>query len=122
MPTFWEKLLWAEHVLMLSTKWQKKNKCQDLRNTSASVKHGGGNVMAWACMAARGPMDLVFIDVRTEDRPHRSSIDPYRYAISFTDDYSGLSFQSFVYFLKHKKDAAKAFEGFLADTAPYGIR
>ncbi|KAH8344912.1 hypothetical protein KR067_010610, partial [Drosophila pandora] len=28
----------------------------------AMVKHGGGNVMVWACMSASGVGNLVFID------------------------------------------------------------
>ena len=45
------------------------------------------------------------------------SIEGYRYAMSFTDDYSGAMT---VYFLKSKSDAVKATERFLADSAPYG--
>lgn len=41
----------------------------------------------------------------------------FQYAISFTDDYSGIVF---IYFLKHKNQATKAFEKFLADCAPHG--
>jgi len=49
-------------------------------------------------------------------------IDPesregYRYALSFTDDYSSAVFVSC---LKHKSDTVEAIERFLADTAPYG--
>ena len=49
-------------------------------------------------------------------------IDPvakegFRYAMAFTDDYSGAVF---VYFLKSKSDTVKATERFLADSSPYG--
>ena len=49
-------------------------------------------------------------------------IDPqsregFKYALSFTDDYSSAVF---VYFLKNKSDTVQATERFLADTAPYG--
>jgi len=43
--------------------------------------------------------------------------DGYKYAIIFTDDFSGCLL---TYFLKSKSDAAKATERFLADVAPYG--
>lgn len=46
------------------------------------------------------------------------SKDGYRFAVSFTDDFSSAVF--FVYFLKQKSDAVYATEKFLADTAPYG--
>lgn len=41
----------------------------------------------------------------------------YRYAIAFTDDYSGMIFP---YFLKTKSAATKATEKFIADCAPHG--
>ena len=43
--------------------------------------------------------------------------DGFRYAVIFTDDYSGCLF---TYFIKEKSDAVKATEKFLADIAPYG--
>lgn len=39
------------------------------------------------------------------------------YAISFSDDYSGIIF---VYFLKQKSDTTRITERFLANSAPYG--
>ena len=43
--------------------------------------------------------------------------DGYRYAIAFTDDYSGMIFP---YFIKAKSDTTKATEKLIADVAPYG--
>ena len=41
----------------------------------------------------------------------------YRFALSFTDDYSSAVF---VYFLKNESDTTQPKEKFLADTAPCG--
>ena len=48
---------------------------------------------------------------------HPIAKEGFKYAISFTDDYSGVVF---VYFLKQKSDAYKACERFIADCAPQG--
>ena len=43
--------------------------------------------------------------------------DGFKYAIVFTDDYSG---SMFTYFIKEKSDATRAKEKILAATSPYG--
>lgn len=43
--------------------------------------------------------------------------DKFRYALAFTDDYSGTVF---VYFLKEKNNTVKATEKFIADITPSG--
>lgn len=48
---------------------------------------------------------------------HTESIDDHKYAISFTDNYSGAMS---VYFLKKKSDTVQATKKFLAEVAPYG--
>lgn len=45
-----------------------------IQHTTSSVKHGGGSVMAWACMAANGTGSLVFIDDVTADKSSRKAI------------------------------------------------
>ena len=42
--------------------WRKKNTELETSNLQATVKHGGGGVMVWGCMAASGVGELVFID------------------------------------------------------------
>lgn len=39
-----------------------------IQSTPHSVKHGGGSVLAQACMASNGTGSLVFIDDMTKDR------------------------------------------------------
>ncbi len=39
---------------------EKERNAHDPKHTTSSVKHGGGSVMAWACMAASGTGSLVF--------------------------------------------------------------
>ena len=61
------------------------------------------------------PLELVHTDLAGPIEP--ISQDGHKYAISFTDDFSGAVS---VYFLKKKSDATLATEKFLADSAPYG--
>ncbi len=42
--------------------WRKKGTAKDPKHTASSVKHGGGGVMACACMAVSGTGPLNFTD------------------------------------------------------------
>ena len=64
---------------------------------------------------ATKPLEFVHTDLAGPVDPIAK--DGYRFAINFVDDYSGVNC---VYFLKHKGEAYKALEKFLADTAPFG--
>ncbi len=61
------------------------------------------------------PLELVHSDLAGPIHPIAK--EGFKYAMVFTDDYTGAIF---VYFLKHKSDAVKACEKFFADSAPYG--
>ncbi len=41
---------------------EKKGTANDPKDTASSVKHGGGVVMVWACMAVSGTGPLIFTD------------------------------------------------------------
>lgn len=42
--------------------WRSKNQEYEEKNIISTVKHGGGSVMVWGCMAASGVGNLVFIE------------------------------------------------------------
>ena len=65
---------------------------------------------------ASAPLELVHTDLAGPITP--VARDGFKYAISFIDDYSGVTF---MYFLKQKSDTIAATERFLADVAPYGF-
>lgn len=67
--SFWEKCLFTDEckIEIFGRKksqkiWRGKNKEYDENNVTKTVKHGGGSVMVWGCMAASGVGNLVFID------------------------------------------------------------
>ncbi|KAJ8044729.1 Copia protein [Holothuria leucospilota] len=61
------------------------------------------------------PLGLVHTDLAGPIEP--VSKEGFKYAMAFTDDFSGAVF---VYFLKSKRDVISATEKFLADSAPFG--
>ena len=60
-------------------------------------------------------MEMVHTDLAGPISP--PSREGHRYVISFTDDFSGVTF---VYFMKTKDESVQRAERFLADSAPYG--
>ena len=68
-----------------------------------------------ARVKSEAPLELVHTDLAGPIEP--TSREGFKYAISFTDDYSGVVF---LYFLKSKSDTVIATEKFLADSAPHG--
>ena len=63
---------------------------------------------------AASTFELIHTDLAGPIEP--ADINGHRYAITFTDDFSGAIF---VYFLKTKKDTVSAAKKFIADTAPH---
>ena len=57
--------------------WRRLGTAHDPKNTTSSVKHGGGRVMAWACMASKGIASLVFMDDVTEGRSRQMNSEVY---------------------------------------------
>ena len=73
-PAFWKKVLWTDETKVnlfqcdgKQKVWRKKNMANNYKHTSATVKHGGGSVMAWACCATSGTGSIVFLDDVLED-------------------------------------------------------
>lgn len=68
-PQFWEKVLFSDEskfcifgIKGRKLVWRKQGTAFDKQNLVPTVKHGGGGVMVWGCMAANGVGRLTFID------------------------------------------------------------
>uniref|UniRef100_A0A3B5Q0B9 Transposase n=2 Tax=Xiphophorus maculatus TaxID=8083 RepID=A0A3B5Q0B9_XIPMA len=86
---FWKSILWTDETKInlyqndgKKKVWRRKGTAHDPKHTTSSVKHGGGNVMAWACMAFNGTGSLVFIDDITADKSSRMNSEVYRDILS----------------------------------------
>ncbi len=56
----------------------KKVTAKDPKHTASSVKHGGGVVMAWTCMAVSGTGPLNFTDDLMYDDSRRINLEGYK--------------------------------------------
>ncbi len=57
--------------------WRKKGTANDPKHTAFSVKHGGGGVIAWACMAVSGTGPLIFTDDLMYNDCSRMNLEGY---------------------------------------------
>ncbi len=57
---------------------EKKGTANNPKHTASSVKHGGGGVMAWACMAVSGTGPLIFTDDLMYDNSSRMNLKGYK--------------------------------------------
>ena len=67
----WEKVMWSDEtkielIGINSTRrvWRKRNAEYNPKNTIPTVKHGGGNLMLWGCLSAKGTGRLQRIEGR----------------------------------------------------------
>lgn len=68
-PNFWENILYSDESKfeIFGAKkppkiWRAKNEAFLDKCVTSTIKHGGGSVMVWGCMAASGVGNLVFIE------------------------------------------------------------
>lgn len=66
---FWESVLFSDEskfcifgIKGRKLVWRKSGTAFDKENLVPTVKHGGGGIMVWGCMAAKGVGNLVFIE------------------------------------------------------------
>ena len=78
---FWNNILWTDET-KINLYQNDTRTAHDPKHTTSSVKHGGGCVMAWACMAASGTGSLVFIDDVTADKSSRMNSEVFRTILS----------------------------------------
>ncbi len=62
--------------------WRKKGTANNSKITASSVKHGGGGVMALACMSVSGTGPLNFTDDLMYDDSSRINLDHLAYQYS----------------------------------------
>ena len=106
-----EDVLKLEHAVDgMKIVGKKRNECE-VCVKGKMTNHVGKNPRE----RATSPLKLVHTDLAGPIMP--ASTEGFKYAISFTDDFSGAMF---VYFLKNKSETVKATEKFLADSAPFG--
>ncbi|KAK3545335.1 hypothetical protein QTP70_004062 [Hemibagrus guttatus] len=67
----WENVIWSDETKIelfgknsTSCVWRRKNAELHPKNTIPTVKHGGGNIMLWACFSAKGPGQLTRVKER----------------------------------------------------------
>ena len=119
---FWNNILWTDETKINLYQndgkrrvWRSKGTAHDPKHTTSSVKHGGGSVMASACMAANGTGSLVFIDGVTADKSSRMNSEVFRAILSahFQPNASELIGRCFTVQMdndaKHTAKATKAF-------------
>lgn len=51
---------------------------EQMQSAASCVKHGGANVIAWACMAADGMSSFVLINDDSADRSIKTNSEVYR--------------------------------------------
>lgn len=68
-PMFWERVIFTDECKFMvfggdgrAKVWRKPNAALEPQNINPTVKHGGGSVMVWGCMAANGVGKLRIID------------------------------------------------------------
>uniref|UniRef100_A0A8C4S635 Transposase Tc1-like domain-containing protein n=1 Tax=Erpetoichthys calabaricus TaxID=27687 RepID=A0A8C4S635_ERPCA len=86
---FWKNILWTDETKInlyqndgKKKVWRRRGTAHYPKHTTSSVKHSGGSVMAWVCMAASGTGTLVFIDDVTQDRSSRMNSEVFRDILS----------------------------------------
>ncbi len=74
----WEKVMWSDETKIElfginSTRcvWRKKKDEYNPKNTIPTVKHGGGNIMLWGCLSAKGTGRLHRIEGRMDGAMYR---------------------------------------------------
>ena len=63
---FWNSTLRTDQAMFNLSQSDGKREVWKREGAASSVKHGGGSVMAWACVVAMGSGSLVAIDVAAE--------------------------------------------------------
>lgn len=76
-PDFWNNVIFSDEskfcifgIKGRKLVWRKPGTALDIQNLAPTVKHGGGGLMVWGCMAANGVGSLVFIESTMDHRAY----------------------------------------------------
>ena len=123
--TFWEQVIFSDESKFNifgsdgpRYVWRKPNTEMNTKNLRPTVKHGGGSVMVWGCMAANGTGNLVFID---------GILDKYKFLDilknNLKDSATKLGLSENYYFQQDNdpKHKAKIIQEWLLYNTPHGL-
>ncbi len=90
---FWNNILWTDETKINLYQsdgkrrvWRRKGTAHDPKHTTSSVKHGGGSVMAWACMAARMNSEVFRAILSAHIQPNASELIGRRFTVQMDND------------------------------------
>lgn len=96
--TFWNNVLFSDEskfcifgIKGRKLVWRKSGTAFDVQNLAPTVKHGGGGVMVWGCMAANGVGNLIFIDSIIDHKAYlqilKDNLQESREKLGLADDF-----------------------------------
>lgn len=72
---FWDKILWSDETKInlfgsdgVKRVWRRKGEAYKDKCVVPTVKHGGGSLMIWGCMSAKGVGRLAFIEGKMDSK------------------------------------------------------
>ena len=80
--TFWNNGLWTDETKIELVGhpqrryvWRKKGEAFVEKNTLPTVKHGGGSIMVWGCVEARGAENIVWVERRMDSTKYQDILE-----------------------------------------------
>lgn len=79
---FWNNVLWTDETKIelfghnqRRYVWRKKGEAFQEKNTLPTVKHGGGSIMLWGCVAASGTGNIVRVEGRMDSTKYQQILE-----------------------------------------------
>uniref|UniRef100_A0A3Q3KMZ5 Tc1-like transposase DDE domain-containing protein n=1 Tax=Monopterus albus TaxID=43700 RepID=A0A3Q3KMZ5_MONAL len=79
---FWKQVLWTDEVKIelfghnqQRHVWRKKGAAFHEKNTLPTIKHGGGSIMLWGCVAASGTGNIARVEGRMDSTKYQQILE-----------------------------------------------